>query len=188
MDTFPKPLCPPNTIEPKPLSIPPITYDSGLISTVLVESNIFPIQTVIVDKYKFFALGEPTYSEVQVYRSMKFMPHRIYKTAIYTREEGKYPNEIYFTTNPIVIVGTHIKQICIGSGDAGRGWEYFNHNGKEIHVEYTYEGTTTFLEGPYDYESMEKRMNIFKEELLEIALHPDRIEYWLNNGKNFKNW
>ena len=34
----------------------------------------------------------------------------------------------------------------------------------------------------YDYDAMEKRCSIYKEELMEIALHPSRIESYLQQG------
>lgn len=36
-----------------------------------------------------------------------------------------------------------------------------------------------------DYDTIKKRCNIYKEELLQIALHPSRIEYYLQQGIPF---
>lgn len=36
-----------------------------------------------------------------------------------------------------------------------------------------------------DYDAIKKRCNIYKEELLQIALHPSRIEYYLQKGIPF---
>ena len=33
-----------------------------------------------------------------------------------------------------------------------------------------------------DYEALKNRISIFKEELIAKALHPKRIEQWLENG------
>jgi len=38
-----------------------------------------------------------------------------------------------------------------------------------------------------DYDAIEKRCSIYKEELMEIALHPSRIEKYLNQGIPFKD-
>jgi len=38
-----------------------------------------------------------------------------------------------------------------------------------------------------DYDAIEKRCSIYKEELMEIALHPSRIEHYLNQGIPFKD-
>jgi hypothetical protein len=38
-----------------------------------------------------------------------------------------------------------------------------------------------------DYDAIEKRCSIYKEELIAIALHPYRIEHYLNQGIPFKD-
>jgi hypothetical protein len=38
-----------------------------------------------------------------------------------------------------------------------------------------------------DYDAIEKRCSIYKEELIAIALHPSRIEHYLNQGIPFKD-
>jgi hypothetical protein len=34
----------------------------------------------------------------------------------------------------------------------------------------------------YDYEKIAKRIWVFNEELIAKALHPKRIQYWIDNG------
>jgi len=72
---------------------------------------------------------------------------KCYKTAEYTRQTGKYPNYRYYTTNEPKLVGKFIKHYAMGGpGDGARHYSVFNLDGKEITVEYSYGGYTSFIE------------------------------------------
>lgn len=73
--------------------------------------------------------------------------NKYYEHAEATRDEGKYPNTHYFTTNTPLYVGRFIKQVRWGYGDSGGARDYFeDNNGNELFVEYSYEGKTCFRE------------------------------------------
>jgi hypothetical protein len=85
-------------------------------------------------------------TEIEVYR-LEPVAGKAYKTAEWTRKEGKYPNEKYFTTNVPLYVGKFIETVREGGwGDGARIWSLFDDNGKVVRVDYTYEGTTSFIE------------------------------------------
>jgi hypothetical protein len=74
---------------------------------------------------------------------------KYYETALYTSIFGKFPNEIYYTTYPLVYVGKFIKHVSIGYRDNAEHWDVFDKDGEEVLVKYTYEGTTCFRECTY---------------------------------------
>ena len=49
--------------------------------------------------------------EVEVYKLQRFEKDKCYEYALNTRTEGIWPNERYFTTNPLQYVGKHIRTI-----------------------------------------------------------------------------
>jgi len=85
-------------------------------------------------------------SETEVFRLTKFETGTSYFFAIYTRREGKHPNEKYFTSNELEYVGEYIRSERWGYGDGGGGAEIFVKSGIEVRIVYTYEGTTCFKE------------------------------------------
>jgi hypothetical protein len=54
-------------------------------------------------------------------------------------------NERYFTTNVPRYVGQFIRIERYGYGDSGLVFGIFDDNGKQVKVEYTYEGTTNHM-------------------------------------------
>jgi len=86
-------------------------------------------------------------SKVEVFRIVKFVPGKEYEFAFYTTREGIWPNERYFTTNPLKYLGkyTYSKRFG-GFGDGSSGSEHFINDGNEVEVEYDYEGKTCFRE------------------------------------------
>lgn len=85
-------------------------------------------------------------TEIEIYCS-ELVSGKAYKTAEWTRTEGKWPNEKYFTKNTPIYVGKFIETVREGGwGDGARIWSLFDDNGKINRVEYTYEGTTSFIE------------------------------------------
>ena len=74
---------------------------------------------------------------------------KYYEYAEYTERIGVWPNVHYFTTNPLTYVGKHIQHWQEGGGDGADHWDIFeNVEGKEVRIDYTYEGTTSFKEVP----------------------------------------
>ena len=88
---------------------------------------------------------------------------------------GRWPNELYYSTNPIRYVGRFVKHIRYGYGDGGSCDAYFDNNGKEERVGYTYEGTTCFRE-------VSSRDIPFKNELINKV--NDRIPTLFNYLQN----
>lgn len=84
-------------------------------------------------------------TEIEVFR-LTPIPGKYYETALHTRSVGRYPDTKYYTTNIPIYVGKFIKHISTGYGDSAQHYDIFNDNGKEIIVQYTYEGTTCFRE------------------------------------------
>jgi hypothetical protein len=92
--------------------------------------------------------------EVEVYR-LDPKAGKYYETAEYTRKTGTWGehNERYYTKNPPRYVGLFLRTERSGYGDSGRVWSIFDDNGKQVQVEYSYEGTTSFRETtpPFEY-------------------------------------
>ena len=80
--------------------------------------------------------------EVEVFRLTPQIGKK-YHTALWTRRIGYYPNDRYYTTNPLVYVGWYRRTERFGPDTI---IDFFDIDGKEVRVEYTYEGTTSFVE------------------------------------------
>jgi len=102
------------------------------------------IKQQITSKEKTIVFMESK-TEIEVFR---LMPEegKNYMTAVFTRKEGKYPTEKYYTTNSLVYVGTCVSTVRYGFGDGSSGSSFFSNNGKDVKVDYTYDGTTCFVE------------------------------------------
>jgi hypothetical protein len=85
------------------------------------------------------------YMEVEVFRLTTFNKEKTYLFALKTRSEGSYPNQKYYTTNPLQLVGKYISSARWGYGDNGGGSEKFDNNGKITEIIYDYEGNTCFV-------------------------------------------
>jgi len=85
-------------------------------------------------------------TETEVFRLTKFEVGAFYSFAIYTRKEGLYPCEKYFTSNEVELVGKYVRSERWGFNDGSGGAEIFDNNGTEVRIVYTYEGTTCFIE------------------------------------------
>ena len=85
--------------------------------------------------------------EVEVFRS-SLTVGKHYETADYTRKTGTWGerNERFFTTQTPRYVGRFIKTESSGYGDGCHVWSIFDNDGKQVHVAYNYEGTTSFRE------------------------------------------
>jgi hypothetical protein len=88
-------------------------------------------------------------AETEVYYSIVPEVGHCYEYAEATRKQGKYPNERYFTTNPLRYVGEFIRSVRGGNSEYGGFCAYFlDNHGKEQRVDYSYEGKTCFREVP----------------------------------------
>jgi hypothetical protein len=76
--------------------------------------------------------------EIKVFR-LKPQVGKYYKTTEYTRKEGIWPNEHYYSTKKIKYVGKFIKHEQYGWGDSMSCFDIFEDNGKNVVVQYTYE-------------------------------------------------
>lgn len=86
--------------------------------------------------------------EVQVFRLTPVL-NKCYEHAEYTRRQGNYPNERYFTNVPPTYVGKFVRFEQGGYGDNGWRTDFFEDlKGKEVAVNYSYEGRTCFREVP----------------------------------------
>lgn len=104
------------------------------------------------ERIKGFA---PEEDETEVFRCSP-EEGKYYCTAVYTRKMGTYAlkNEHYYAkTDTLKYVGQFIQTCRSGYGDGGQVWSIFDHYGEEVRVDYTYEGTTCFVEtsAPGDY-------------------------------------
>jgi len=89
--------------------------------------------------------------EIEVFRldSNSAPPNNFDKTkcyafALYTRIEGTWPNEKYYTIHPLQYLGQHVRSEEWGSRDSHGGAETFVHYGQETRIVYDYEGRTCF--------------------------------------------
>jgi len=83
--------------------------------------------------------------EIEVFRLTPQVDSH-YESVLLTRSEGVYPNTKYYTINKPKYVGRFVKQLQYGYGDGKQVMDYFDDNGKENIVYYTYEGTTSYRE------------------------------------------
>lgn len=102
--------------------------------------------------------------EVEVFRLTPELG-KCYSTAEYTRKTGIYyndevhigPDSQFFTTKPLRYVGRFLRTERYGSGDGRTTTSFFDDNGTINRVDYTYEGTTSFVEAPCQEPSNENR-------------------------------
>ena len=83
--------------------------------------------------------------EVQVFR-LTPQEGKHYQTTLWTRRVGNWPDEKYYSTNELKYVGKFIRHESVGYRDNAQHWDIFDNDGKEEIVNYTYEGTTSFVE------------------------------------------
>ena len=119
--------------------------------------------------------------EIKVFR-LKPQEGKYYKTTEYTRKEGIWPYEHYYSTKKLKYVGKFIRHEQFGYGDSMSCYDIFDDNGKNVVVQYTYEGTTSYVEVDMDTEEKSKeriieRIKILKEgiEGNDWALRPENV-------------
>lgn len=87
-------------------------------------------------------------AETEVFRIQPVV-NKCYEHAEYTREQGRYPNERYFTSIPPRYIGEFIRSEYGGAGDGGWQINYFRDLDGIIKGMYpSYEGRTCFREVP----------------------------------------
>ena len=84
-------------------------------------------------------------NEIEVFR-LTPEEGKYYQTTTWTRSTGRWPNNKYYSTNELQYVGKFIRHESYGFHDNAKHWDIFDNNGIEIIVNYTYEGTTSFVE------------------------------------------
>jgi hypothetical protein len=117
--------------------------------------------------------------ETIVFR-LKPVEGKYYETTEFTRKDGKWPYEHYYTNKKLKYVGKFIKHEHYGWGDNASYYDIFDNDGEEVIVQYTYEGTTSYREVEVDGNSKEriiKRTKILKEEIEgnDWALRPENV-------------
>jgi hypothetical protein len=117
--------------------------------------------------------------EIEVFRLTPQI-NKYYETTEFTRKEGKWPNEHYYSNKKLKYVGKFIKHEQYGFGDSMSCYDIFDNDGEEVIVQYTYEGTTSYREVEVDGNSKEriiKRTKILKEEIEgnDWALRPENV-------------
>ena len=125
--------------------------------------------------------------EKEVFRSIEFDKNKCYGFALYTKKIGGWPNERYYTKNPIQYLGKYIRsERWGGGGDGAQAAEIFN-NGN---VKYDYDGKTCFVELPCEpneeiKDQQELPESIYKKQAYEIDPYykPRYIFKW---GKTHK--
>jgi hypothetical protein len=56
-------------------------------------------------------------SETEVFRFSTFQPNKCYAFALSTKTTGSWPNERFFTTDPLRYLGKYMRRESQGSGD-----------------------------------------------------------------------
>lgn len=79
--------------------------------------------------------------EIEVFRITPEL-NKSYYYAECTRKEGRFPNERYYTTNPLILAGKFIEHKSEGYRDNAHHWDIFENR----IVHYSYSGDTCFLE------------------------------------------
>jgi len=83
--------------------------------------------------------------KIEVYRLTPKV-NKYYMTTTWTEKVGKWPNEKYYSTNKLRYVGRFLRHVSYGYMDNATHMDIFDNNGVEEIVNYTYEGTTSFIE------------------------------------------
>lgn len=94
------------------------------------------------------------YLEVEVFRLIEFNQDKYYVFALKTRTQGVWPNQKYYTTNPLEYLGKYVREERSGGiwGD-GRSCDYiFDNDGREKRISLDYEGCSCFREVETDGE------------------------------------
>ena len=128
-------------------------------------------------------------SEFEVFRITPTIG-KYYEHAEYTRQEGRWPNQRYYTKTLPKYVGEFIKWDEGGCGDGSWRIDYFRQaDGTVISVPYTYEGTTSFREALM-LPQLAKEINSFTplqppslQEIIEMRLSTKELQEWkeINN-------
>ena len=90
--------------------------------------------------------------ETEVFHLTEIDKTKYYSFALKTKTVGEYPNQRYYTTNPLQYLGRYIySEEWERLGEWYAAAENFDDNGKKNRVVYDYEGNTCFVEvDPHD--------------------------------------
>jgi len=115
----------------------------------------------------------PNQNEIEVFR-IDPEPDKCYKTAEYTREEGRWPYQKFYTTHEPKYVGRFINEIRTGRGDGASVVHYFHNDltnlDEKVRLSYA---TTSYIE--VKCESIIKREKIEKM-LVFLRINIDDID------------
>jgi hypothetical protein len=100
------------------------------------------------NKRQLYFDNQSSQKELLVVRSP--VEGKYYEATFWTRKEGLWPiKEKYYTTNTIdqrEYAGKFLRTRSEGGGDGGDHWAVFMRDGKEIEIEYDYDGKRAFYE------------------------------------------
>jgi len=77
-----------------------------------------------------------------------FSINKCYEYALYTKSSGRWPDERYFTTNPMQYVGRYVRSTRWGYNDNSTEDVVFNNNGTNVSIQLDNEGRSCFREVP----------------------------------------
>jgi hypothetical protein len=87
--------------------------------------------------------------ETEVFRIIQFDKEKCYAFALYTRKEGSWPNELYYTTNEVKYLGKYTHSERWGYGENRGGAEnFFIDDENKPKVIYDDESKTCFKDVP----------------------------------------
>jgi hypothetical protein len=110
---------------------------------------------------------KPLYYKMEVVRFPQ--EGRTYYCTTFTEKVGEFPNERYFTTNPLTYVGKYIGSRSEGWGTNQKEWSYFINDQNE-EIEITHTSTTAF------YYKQDVETKIIKE--LSVVRKPVEGKYY----------
>lgn len=87
-------------------------------------------------------------TEIEVFRISELDTSKCYEFALYTRSEGKWPNQKYYTTNELQYVGKYVSTTTHGYRDGATFTLGFDNQCKLLNISLDYEGKSCFREVP----------------------------------------
>ena len=171
-------------------SVPSATSEDKTLDN-LEKANLVKVvvkakpENIVVKAKSDKVVVEAKLEEEEVFRYIKLSQEKEYYSALRTRSEGIWPNQKYYTTNPLQYVGKYIGSERWGFGDGSGGTELFILDGKQVRIELDYEGRTCFKE--VDDKALEKlkKANLGKVTAEEVIVETksDKVKA---DGKTMK--
>ena len=122
------------------------------MSAPVVDEDLRSPKDVVNPKFNERNAGEsPSETrmkiETEVFHLTEIDKTKYYSFALKTKTVGEYPNQRYYTTNPLQYLGRYIySEEWERLGEWYAAAENFDDNGKKNRVVYDYEGNTCFVE------------------------------------------